>query len=81
MNQNPFESLQFDRRLRVHLSPRTMWLLGVGGGYLLAWWLLSTATFFWLGFAAMLGFAWFASFGWREALRVIDTVIHRIEKL
>jgi len=46
-----------------------------------AWWSLPAAGFFWLGLVAMLCFAWFASFGWREALRVIDTVIHRIERL
>ncbi|MCW5856185.1 MAG: hypothetical protein KIT46_09090 [Anaerolineales bacterium] len=81
MNQNPFESLQFDRRLRVHLSPRTMWLLGVGIGYTLGWWLLPPGTFFWLGLVVMLALAWCALFGWREALRAIDILLHRIERM
>ncbi|MEX1248674.1 MAG: hypothetical protein WEA61_09340 [Anaerolineales bacterium] len=81
MNKSPFETLQFDRRLRVRLSPRAIWLLGTSGVYLLAWWLLPTSTLFWLGLPVILALAWCASFAWREALHILDNALHRIERL
>ncbi|MBX3004602.1 MAG: hypothetical protein KF821_02095 [Anaerolineales bacterium] len=81
MQQNPFETLQFDRRLRVRLSPRGLWLLAVGALYLLSWWLLSAGALFWLGLIAILILSWAASFAWRKALHIIDVLLHRLERM
>jgi len=77
-NHNPFHHLRFERPMRLPIKP-----LVIGGAlaaFTTAWWLMPHEVLFWLllpTFAAML---WVASFGWRDAIRALQALLHRLEQ-
>lgn len=80
MTTNPFENLNFDQNRKLRLSPRTIFMIATTALYTIAYWALSSVTFFWLGLLVILALAWAASFGWREAISGISKFFQRLER-
>lgn len=77
-NPNPFQSLRFDRRIRLPARP-----LFVGSGLLTfsaLWWLVPPAALFWLLLALLAVALWVASYGWRDANRALQALLRRLDQ-
>lgn len=73
-------NLRFERRRRP--IPYRAIAIGVGLGiFTLLWRLIPPRTLFWLLLILVAGLVWVASYGWRQALAALITLLVRFEQL
>ena len=73
-------NLRFERRPRPR--PYRAIAIGVGLGiFTLLWRLIPSRTLYWLLLPTVAGLVWVASYGWRQALAILITLLIRFEQL
>lgn len=80
MNHSDYSNLNFDRPQR-RIPGRAIWvgaLLGVVG---LGWLVLPAGAFFWLILVLVGALGWASSYGWRQPVQILITLLNRVQTL
>ncbi len=80
MNQNDFSNLNFDRP-RNAIPARLIWVAALGISFSLAWMMIPHPVLFWILLLLVGILGWAASYGWRQALRILVAGLNRIQNL
>jgi len=80
MNGTDFSNLNFNRPTRT-IPGRAFFMGGLLVGVGLAWVVLPPGGFFWLALILVLCLGWAASYGWRQSLRDLVSILDRIQNL
>jgi hypothetical protein len=76
--QYPFENLRFTRPRRPSVKVITIGVSLVA--FAAAWWLMPHATLAWLMMPIQAALLWVAGYGWRDAIRALQTLLRRLEQ-
>lgn len=80
MNQSDFSNLRFDRP-QQRIPNRLVWVGSLMAGFSLAWIILPHNALFWLILILVGALGWAASYGWRQAVRVLTGWLNQIQNL
>ena len=80
MNQTDFSNLRFDRP-QWRIPGRLIWMGVLVAGYGLAWVIIPHSFMFWLTLPVLCALGWAASFGWRQAVRILVGWLNQIQNL
>ena len=80
MNQKDFSNLHFERP-RWRFPGQLIWIGALVVGYGLAWVIIPHNFLFWLSLPGLVSLCWAASFGWRQALRVLVGWLNRLQNI
>lgn len=80
MNQSTtFHGLRFERG-RGRFPHRLIPILVTVPVFVLLWWLVPPSVLFWLLLISTVSLVWAASYGWRQAVATLITLLHRLEE-
>ena len=80
MNQNDFSNLRFERT-QMRIPGRLIWIGVLIAGYVLAWVIIPRTFLFWLALPVLCALGWAASYGWRQAVRMLVGWLNQIQDL